>query len=65
MRIEITKNDEQEKRTYLKGQVLDVMPWKAAEMVKANIAKVLFKNIIEVEKKEVETNEAKLVKETR
>ena len=65
MKIIIIKNKEYGNRTYLKDQVLEVTQWKAEEMVKAKIAKILGKKSIEVEKKEVETNEAILIKETR
>lgn len=65
MKVEITKNHKTEKRTYLKNQVLEVMPWKAAELIRAKVAKELFKKEVKVPIEKAETNEKKIIKETR
>ena len=66
MKVEIIKNCQDGARTRLKGQVLTVTSWKAEELVKRKLAKVLFKNTVKVPIEEVETAEKKEVKkETR
>ena len=65
MKIEIIKNHKTKKRTYLKGQTLDVMPWKAEEFFKRKVARVLFKKEVHVPIQTAETAEKKDLKETR
>ena len=57
MKIEIIKNYKDKTRHRLKGEILNVTPWKAEELCKKKIAKVVFK--------EVETAEIIDKKETR
>lgn len=65
MKIEIIKNHKTKKRHYLKGQTLEVMPWKAEELFKMKIARVLFKKEVHVPIVKAETTEKKDLKETR
>jgi len=65
MKIEIIKNHKAKKRHFLKGQILEVMPWKAEELFKLKVARVLFKKEVHVPIQKAETAEKKNLKETR
>lgn len=43
--IEITKNYKDGNRHRLKGQILEVMPWKANELINLKVAKLVYKEI--------------------
>lgn len=55
--IEITKNYKDGNRHRLKGQIIEVMPWKAEELIGLKVAKLAYK--------EIETTMQKEDKETR
>ena len=66
MTIELTKNFEDGKRHRLKGQILEVMPWKAEELFKRKAAVLLHKKHVPIPFEQAETTEKKEVrKETR
>jgi len=43
--IEITKNYKDGNIHLLKGQKVDVMPWKADELIKLEVAKLVYKDV--------------------
>lgn len=45
MKIIIIKNFKDNNRFRLKGQLLDVVPWKGQELIKRKVAKVAFKDV--------------------
>ncbi len=65
MKVEITKNYQDGNRMRLKGTILQVMPWKAEELLKQKVARVLFKKLVAVPIEKVETAEKKDIKESR
>ena len=65
MKIEIIKNIKDGRRHRLKGQILEVTPWKAEELLKKKYARVLMKKSVNVPIEKVETAQKKDLKETR
>ena len=65
MKVEIIKNIRDGNRHRLKGQILEVTPWKAEELLKKKYAKVLMKKSVNVPIEQVETAFKKNIKETR
>ena len=64
MKVEIIKNCRDGKRTRLKGQTLEVTPWKAEQLLKSKLVRELKKEV-KVPIVKAETTQKIEVKETR